>query len=321
MGLLGTLVHADSSIPLWFKGNAEWWADGLMGDDDFIQGVKFLVEEGIVSTDTNTNTIPDEFPPNLKNDVRNWVDGLIDDGEFILELEKWIEESNSSSRQQTSMDCDDNFEKTVSIKKPTKNFNYQIHVSYGPEQVSQGCEMQWLIKFLSKYDDTEFLNQVQYDFLVVDENLTPLRSIAQEENRDFLYSPSGQAILDIVVKEEPGDVNYVIWVYGLAPEGIVPSTASDYLEVTIPILSAPTSSNPEFTSQCSVSSITLNKPTYFVDEFAFINLVASNANSNPTARDDVFFDILANGEEFGGGRLTETKSNSGIFYLWWKPFT
>ena len=134
-----------------------------------------------------------------------------------------------------ALGCDTDFEKEVSIKKPTNNFDYQVHVFYGPEEPVQGCEMQWLIKFISKYDDTEFLNQVQYDFLVVDENLTPLRSLAQEENRNFLYSPSGQAILDIVVKEEPGDVNYVIWVYGLAPEGIVPSTASDYLEVTIPI--------------------------------------------------------------------------------------
>ena len=40
--------------------------------------------------------------------------------------------------------------------------------------------MQWLIKFISKFDDTEFLNQVQFDFLVVDDNLTPQRSIAQE---------------------------------------------------------------------------------------------------------------------------------------------
>ncbi|MGH1521777.1 MAG: peptidase [Nitrosopumilus sp.] len=131
--------------------------------------------------------------------------------------------------------CETDFEKEVSIKKPTTNFDYQVHIFYGPEEPTQGCEMQWLIKFISKYDDTEFLNQVQYDFLVVDDNLTPLRSLAQEEGRDFLYSPSGQAILDIVVEEDPGDVNYVIWVYGLAPEGIVPSTASDYLEVTIPI--------------------------------------------------------------------------------------
>ena len=113
--------------------------------------------------------------------------------------------------------CDTDFEKEVSIKKPTNNFDYQMHVFYGPEDPVQGCEMQFLIKFISKYDDTEFLNQVQFDVIAVDENLKPLRSIAQEENRNFLYSPSGQYILDMIVKEEPGDVDYVVWVYGLGP--------------------------------------------------------------------------------------------------------
>jgi hypothetical protein len=131
--------------------------------------------------------------------------------------------------------CDTNIEKEVSIKKPTNNFDYQIHVFYGPEDPVQGCEMQWLIKFISKYDDTEFLNQVQFDFLTVDDNLTPQRSIAQEEGRNFLYSPSGQYILDMIVNEDPGTANYVIWIYGLSPEGIVPSGASDYVEISVPI--------------------------------------------------------------------------------------
>ena len=95
--------------------------------------------------------------------------------------------------------------------------------------------MNWLIKFISKYDDTEFLNQVQYDFLVVDENLIPLRSIAEEEGRDFLYSPSGQTNVDIIVREDPGITHYVVWIYGLAPENIVPSEAPDYIQIDVPI--------------------------------------------------------------------------------------
>ncbi|MDH3834457.1 MAG: peptidase, partial [Nitrosopumilus sp.] len=141
--------------------------------------------------------------------------------------------------------CDTNFEKEVSIKKPTNNFDYQMHVFYGPEEVVQGCEMQWLIKFISKYDDTEFLNQVQFDFFVVDDNLAPLRSIAQEEGRNYLYSPSGQYILDMIVREDPGDANYVVWIYGLAPESIVPSGASDYLEITVPIYAGEESTIPD----------------------------------------------------------------------------
>ena len=77
---------------------------------------------------------------------------------------------------------------------------------------------------------------MQYDVLVVDENLKPLRSIAQEEGRQFLFSPSGQSQVDLTIKEEPGTAHYVIWIYGLAPEGVVPSTPTDYLQLNIPIL-------------------------------------------------------------------------------------
>ena len=187
--------------------------------------------------------IVDDFPFPIKASTLTHVSEGIPPPEYKFELldykenvtESPFEGITSTSDEFSSKGCETNFEKSTSIKKPTHNYQYQVYVFYGPEEPIQGCEMELIIKFISKYDDTEFLNQVQYDFLVVDENLTPQRSIAQEEGRNFLYSPSGLASLDIVVKEDPGDTHYVIWVYGLAPEGIVPSGAADYLEIVIPV--------------------------------------------------------------------------------------
>jgi hypothetical protein len=98
-----------------------------------------------------------------------------------------------------------------------------------------GCEIQWLVNFLKFSDETEFLNQVQYDIFVVDDEGIRTRSIAQEEGRQFLYSPSGQALIDFVVKEDPGTANYVIWIYGLSPNGVAPPGPSDYLQIEVPI--------------------------------------------------------------------------------------
>ena len=187
--------------------------------------------------------IVDGFPFPIKAKTYTHVSEGIPPTEYefvLLDYKENVQESPIAQYQSTKeyfipLECETDFEKSISIKKPTNNFDYQIHIFYGPEYLVQGCETQWLIKFISKYDDTEFLNQVQYDFLVVDDNLTPLRSIAQEEGRDFLYSPSGQAILDFIIKEEPGTTNYVIWIYGLAPEGIVPNIMSDYLKISVPI--------------------------------------------------------------------------------------
>jgi len=35
-------------IPPWIKNNADWWAQGLISDDDFVSGIKYLVEQGII---------------------------------------------------------------------------------------------------------------------------------------------------------------------------------------------------------------------------------------------------------------------------------
>jgi len=35
-------------VPAWVKNNARWWTDGLLSDDDFVNGIKYLVEQGII---------------------------------------------------------------------------------------------------------------------------------------------------------------------------------------------------------------------------------------------------------------------------------
>jgi len=39
---------AEQEIPDWIKNNAGWWADGLISEDDFVNGIKYLVEQGII---------------------------------------------------------------------------------------------------------------------------------------------------------------------------------------------------------------------------------------------------------------------------------
>jgi hypothetical protein len=37
------------SIPDWVRNNAGWWADGAISDEDFANGIQFLIKEGIIS--------------------------------------------------------------------------------------------------------------------------------------------------------------------------------------------------------------------------------------------------------------------------------
>ena len=39
---------ASQGIPSWIKNNAKWWAEGTIGDSDFIQGIQFLIKTGAI---------------------------------------------------------------------------------------------------------------------------------------------------------------------------------------------------------------------------------------------------------------------------------
>ena len=35
-------------LPNWVKSNAGWWSNGFISDDDFVKGIQYLVEQGII---------------------------------------------------------------------------------------------------------------------------------------------------------------------------------------------------------------------------------------------------------------------------------
>ncbi len=161
--------------------------------------------------------------------------------EFVLrEYEQGVQESPFGGITSTEDDllpswCDTDVGRTAVVKKTTVNHHYQIHASYGPEDPVAGCEMEWLIKFIKKEDPTEILDQVQFDFLVLDDSQNIIRSIAHDEGERILYAPAGQYSLDIIVKEDPGTVNYAVLMYGQAIDWVVPEGPRDYLVIPITV--------------------------------------------------------------------------------------
>ena len=42
------LEKADTMIPEWIKNNAGWWAEGAIDDGSFVQGIQFMIKEGLM---------------------------------------------------------------------------------------------------------------------------------------------------------------------------------------------------------------------------------------------------------------------------------
>ena len=49
------LDAGSNEIPSWVKTNAGWWAEGQIDDDSFVQGIQFLIKEGIITISTTGN--------------------------------------------------------------------------------------------------------------------------------------------------------------------------------------------------------------------------------------------------------------------------
>lgn len=281
--------------------------------------------------------VVDNFPFPIKASTWVHVSEGIPPQEYNFELLKYQQYVNSdpfigiksTNTGGAAEGCPKNYELTPMTTKTTKNSKYLIEYRYGPKEPSKGCEIEWFINFKNKFDQTEFLNQVQYDILVVDENLTPLRSLAQEEGRNFFFSGSGQVLKKTLVNENPGTIPYVIWIYGLAPQYVVPSGTPDFLRIDIPIGGVTTPPQPPGTSLNIPSWIKNNAGWWASDQIGdsdFVSGIQFLINQGimkipattpgvGTGSDQIPSWIKNNAGWWANGQISDKDFVSGIQYL------
>ena len=86
--------NSDITIPAWIKNNAGWWASDEIPDSAFLQGIQFLIKEGIMvipSTETLGYLESQEVPAWIKNNAGWWADGQIDDNTFVSGIQYLIQ--------------------------------------------------------------------------------------------------------------------------------------------------------------------------------------------------------------------------------------
>ena len=95
IGIMVPSVFAEDKLPVpaWIKNNAGWWADGQIPDSAFLQGIQFLIKEGIMvipATETSGSSESQGVPAWVKNNAGWWADGQIDDNAFISGIQYLI---------------------------------------------------------------------------------------------------------------------------------------------------------------------------------------------------------------------------------------
>ena len=185
--------------------------------------------------------VVDGFPFPVKASTWTHVSEGIPPQEYrfeLIEYEEGVEDDPfadvvDTAEAKSASGCPKNYD-FVKVRKSTTNFDYLIDLKYGPENPRAGCDIEWIINFHNKFDETEFLHQVQYDIKSLDIDGS-IRSLASDEGRNFLFSASGQVRRFMPVVEGPGAVGYTIVINGISPEHILASTPPDYLTVEIEV--------------------------------------------------------------------------------------
>ncbi len=193
---------------------------------DTPMGVVDAIVLGWYGSNDNEITIVDNFPfpikaityagINVENapimyqfDLLNYKESINDDP--FKDIEETIQ-------KEELLNCSTKFFDYESGRISTNTYSMMIQYNYSPETPIEGCNIDWKINFISKYNDMEILDQIHYDIWVVDENGNKLRSYAQEIGKNNLFNEFGQVHHLIPVNEKAGLVRYAIFVHGTGAE-------------------------------------------------------------------------------------------------------
>ncbi len=82
------------SIPSWVKNNANYWSNGDIGDEDFIKGIQYMIEQKIISLPPTTQGTSSQnaIPSWVKNDAKFWAHGDMSDNDFIQAIQFLVQQ-------------------------------------------------------------------------------------------------------------------------------------------------------------------------------------------------------------------------------------
>jgi len=78
-------------VPTWIKNNVQWWADGQVDDQTFLNGIEFMVKEKVIDIpvlpEQASDVAEQKIPDWIRNNAIWWSEGAISEDDFINGIE------------------------------------------------------------------------------------------------------------------------------------------------------------------------------------------------------------------------------------------
>ena len=105
------------TVPDWVKNTAGWWASDQIPDSAFLQGIQYLIKEGIMIVEIPTeidSEAAEEVPGWVKNTVGWWAEDKIHDTTFVSGIQYLISKGIMVVEQE--VEVEESVEEIVEIK-------------------------------------------------------------------------------------------------------------------------------------------------------------------------------------------------------------
>ena len=201
VGSITPFVNAEG-VPAWVKKNAGWWADDTISESEFIQGIQFLIKDGIIVIPPTTASAEksQSVPDWVKKNAGWWADGTITDDEFVNGIQHLIKTGIISV--------------TAESKSSESTNKDKSHMTSDSELVSLQEELEKCADIDKAYprlncEKAAKLKITEYEYVQKSTQYVVGSATFYFPGPEFEVTPTGQALLTIkmLVKNTGSDEN------------------------------------------------------------------------------------------------------------------
>lgn len=119
-------------IPDWIKNNAGWWAEGLISESEFVQGIQFLIAHKIIQVPSTSvsGEKSDSVPEWVKNNAAWWADGTISNNEFVSGIQHLVKTGIITVSPESSVQSDSNASSELAVYQAELDACGEINKAY-----------------------------------------------------------------------------------------------------------------------------------------------------------------------------------------------
>ena len=196
----------ENVIPYWIKNNAKWWSDDKISDDDFLSGIKYLVENNIIKLNSQRNS--ELVVKELERKAWNFEQYIRDIQINIKKQNRYVENINPSEY--------------VIIKYWKDYSKWNLAQFLNNPDIFPDRKI-WVDPETDRYviEYVVYINEQPLG-LPIDHVATLVNSFDYWEKREFVASDGKKAIAKFSVTNKKAEANvWVTWVVRNIGEGVL----------------------------------------------------------------------------------------------------